>query len=244
MSGDLKGIGITGGVSDAETGADENLRTEAKEIHVDLKETEYTRRFETAEFYIKKAKIEAVQITESGLASGLYADKDVSYDETTQQYMITTYVMRGEGEERRAEVEDRRPVYPGEWIATNPRQQEGDRANNYAIPDATFQKRYEATDEPGVYRAKGKARIIKNPTGQSVVIEAPWGGPQTGDADCYFCAVCDDESLETISQTNRYILSANDFATYELVPGAAETPDKENEKFGEALVDAAENSEN
>jgi hypothetical protein len=37
-------------------------------------------------------------------------------------------------------------------------------------------------------------------------------------------------------------LSANDFATYEVVPEAAETPEKENEKFGEALIDKAQDA--
>ena len=242
MSEISKTIGMTGNISDAETGADENIATETKEIRVDLKEPEYTERFQTAEFYIKKKVVSAVQVTETGLEAGDYKDLDVEFDEATGQYVITTWVMRGEGADRRAEVEDKRRVEPGEWIVTNPLQQEGDRANNYPVPDETFKKRYEATDQAGQFRAKGKARIIKNPTGKKVVIEAPWGGEQTGDEECYFCAVCDDETLETISKDNRYILSANDFATYEVVEGAAETPEQENEKFGEALISRAEDA--
>lgn len=240
MSEEIKTIGTTSGASDAETGSDENIHTEVKEIRVDLTEPEYTERFQTAEYYIKKKVVSAVQVTETGLEAGDYAHLDVTYDEEHQQYMITTWVMRGEGESREAAIEDTRPVVPGEWIVTNPLQQPGDRANNYPVPDETFKKRYEATDEPGRYRAKGKARIIKNPTGKKVVIQAPWGGDQNGDEECYFCAVCEDATLETISKTNRYILSANDFATYELVAGAAETPEQENEKFGEAVIAKAE----
>ena len=242
MSETSKPIGMTGNISDAETGADENIATEAKEIMVDLKEPEYTELFQNAEYYIKKKVVHAVQITETCLESGDYKDLDVEFDEATGQYIITTWVMRGEGAERRAEIEDKRRVEVGEWIVTNPLQQEGDRANNYPVPDETFKKRYEATDQSGQFRAKGKARIIKNPTGKPVVIEAPWGGPQNGDAECYFCAVCDDETLETISKDNRYILSANDFATYEVVEGAAETPEQESEKFGEALISRAKES--
>ena len=229
-------------VSDAESGRDENIQTEAKEIRVDLTEEAYTKRFETAEYYIKKKVVSAVQVTETGLEAGDYKGLDVEYDEATGQYMITTWVMRGEGADRRAEVEDKRRVVPGEWIVTNPSQQPGDRANNYPVPDETFKKRYEATDQPGQYRAKGKARIIKNPTGHKVVITAPWGGDQNGDEECYFCAACEDETLETISPDNRYILSANDFATYEVVEGAAETPEQEHEKFGEALIDQAQDN--
>jgi hypothetical protein len=146
MSENIKRIGMTGNVSDAETGSDENIATETKEIEVDLKTPEYDTLFQNAEFYIKKKVVEAVQITEAGLEAGDYKDLDVEYDEQTDQYIITTWVMRGEGEERKAEVEDKRRVVPGEWIVTNPKQQEGDRANNYPVPDETFKKRYEATN--------------------------------------------------------------------------------------------------
>lgn len=115
---------------------------------VDLDSSEYTARFAEAPIYAKKAKIEAVQITQEGLESGAYADKDIRLD--GEQYVIDTYVMRERDGERVAELEDTRSVAVGEWIATNPQQQEGDRANNYAIPDETFKKRYKATDTPGV----------------------------------------------------------------------------------------------
>ena len=60
MSEEAKKIGTTGGVSDAETGSDENIHTETKEIRVDLTEAEYSERFKTAEFYIKKKVVSAV----------------------------------------------------------------------------------------------------------------------------------------------------------------------------------------
>lgn len=181
---------------------------------VDLNSEEYTARFAEAPIYAKKAKIEAVQITQEGLEAGEYDDKDVRFD--GEQYVIDTYVMREHDGERVAGLEDTRPVVVGEWIATNPLQQEGDRANNYAIPDETFKKRYKTTDEPGVYRAAGMARIIKNETGNKVEIEAPWGGSQDGDAECYFCAPYNPEEPEDLAEGERYILSENDFATYEL----------------------------
>ena len=75
-----KTIGTTSGVSDAETGHDENIASEAKEMRVDLTEAEYTERFKTAELYIKKKIVEAVQVTEIGLEAGDYASLDVEYD--------------------------------------------------------------------------------------------------------------------------------------------------------------------
>ncbi|MCQ2570916.1 MAG: hypothetical protein MJ154_01565 [Candidatus Saccharibacteria bacterium] len=216
------------------------IETEAKkELQVDLKSAEYTDLFKNAEYFIKKKVVDAIQVTEAGLAAGEYENLDVTYDEKSGQYLITTWVMRGEGADRQAAIEDTRPVVPGEWIVTNPTQQEGDRANNYPVPDETFKKRYESTDQPGQFRAKGKARIIKNPTGSPIVIEAPWGGPQNGDEECYFCAACEDETMDSISPDNRYVLSANDFATYEVVEGAAETPEQKTKKIGEALLIAA-----
>ncbi len=181
---------------------------------VDLNSAEYTVRFVEAPVYAKKARIEAVQITQSGLESGEYADKDIRLD--GEQYVIDTYVMREQDDGSRvAELEDTRPVVAGEWIATNPIQQEGDRANNYAIPDETFKKRYRATDVSGVYQAAGMARIIKNETGNKVEIEAPWGGTQEGDAKCYFCAPYNPDEPDDLAEGKRYILSENDFATYE-----------------------------
>lgn len=209
----------------------EDETTDAPEAHetgpvqVDLKTPEYDAKFRQAEYYIKKAKIKAEQITQEGLESGAYADRDIRFDEKSGGYVVDTYVMRKETAadgtvSRVARLEDTRPVVPGEWIATNPAQQEGDHPNNYAIPDETFKKKYEATDQEGVYRGKGKARIIKNETGRPVTIEAPWGGPQGGDEHCYFCAVCEDETEDSISPDNRYILSENDFATYVLASEA------------------------
>ena len=49
MSENIKKIGMTGNVSDAETGSDENIATETKEIEVDLKTPEYDTLFQNAE---------------------------------------------------------------------------------------------------------------------------------------------------------------------------------------------------
>lgn len=189
---------------------------------INLGTEEYTNQFAAAAIYAKKGVIKAVQITEDGLKAGEYADKDIRFDDEKGQYVIDTYVMRrevpveGKGCIRSAELEDTRPVEVGEWIATNPKAWESDRDNNYAIPDTTFRKRYEPTDEPGVYRAKGMARIIQNDTGEDVEIEAPWGGPQNGDAKCYFCAPYNKDNPEDLAEGDRYILSENDFAAYGL----------------------------
>ena len=187
---------------------------------IDLRSEKYTVQFSQAAIYAKKGIVRAVQITEKGLQTGAYADKDVRFDSKEGRYVIDTYVMREvatsikNGCIRSAELEDTRPVEVGEWIATNPKTWKTDRDNNYAIPDATFRKRYEPTDEPGVYRAKGMARIIPNDTGESVEIDAPWGGTQNGDAKCYFCAPYYKEHPDNLAEDDRYILSENDFAAY------------------------------
>ncbi|MBR3236347.1 hypothetical protein IKF92_01540 [Candidatus Saccharibacteria bacterium] len=189
---------------------------------INLNTGEYNDKFAMADIYAKKGIIKAIQITEDGLKAGEYADKDIRFDNEKAQYVIDTYVMRevsAEGEGgfiRKAELEDTRPVEVGEWIATNPKAYDTDRDNNYAIPDATFQKRYELTDKPGVYRAKGMARIIQNDTGDAVEIEAPWGGTQNGDEKCYFCAPYNKDDPDDLAVGDRYILSENDFVAYGL----------------------------
>lgn len=190
---------------------------------IDLNASEYTKFFASAPIYAKKGTIRAVMISAEGLEQGRYADKGVRFDTDRCEYVIDTFVMRevprSDGQPgylRIAELEDTRPVVPGEWIATNPKSHADDCDNNYAIPAATFLKRYEPTPEAGVFRAKGMARIIRNNTGTDVEIEAPWGGPQIGDANCYFCAPYDQAHPNNLAIGERYILSENDFVTYGL----------------------------
>ncbi len=189
---------------------------------INLNTAEYNHKFARAAIYAKKGVIEAVRITEAGLKSGKYASKDIRFNYKRGQYVIDTYVMRDipiKGTSiciRSAELEDTHPVEVGEWIVTNPKILETDRENNYVIPDATFHQRYEPTDEPGVYRAKGMARIIQNDTGDTVEIEEPLGSPQNGDAKCFFCAPYNKDNPDDLAEGNRYILSENDFATYGL----------------------------
>ena len=73
--------------------AEESAEKEAGPVEVDLKTEEYDALFENAELFIKKAPVEIVPVTEEGLRSGEYADKDVSYDEEQGAYIVTTYVM-------------------------------------------------------------------------------------------------------------------------------------------------------
>jgi hypothetical protein len=244
MSEEINSIDSTNVMSDAETGNDENISTESGAERIDLAAPEYEERFKTAEIYVRNHIINAIQITETGLEAGDYAAFDVQYDEQTGQFLIYTWGMHGEDADSKAVIKDVRVISPGEWLVTVPPAHSGDRVSHYPIPNEIFTKRYESTGEVGKFRIKGKSRIIKNPTGKKVVITAPWGGDQVGDEDCYFCASCDDETLETISKKNRFILSAKDFASYEPIPDIAETPEKENEKFGEALIGQALSGKN
>lgn len=184
-------------------------------LKIDLNKHKYTAAFEKAEIFAKKGSVNAEQLTQEGLESGAYADKDIRYDEASGNYVVDTYVMHeNEDGSRTAELEDTRPVEAGMWVLTNPVQQEGDHPNNYCQNDTTFQKRYEATDQPGVYRAKGMARIIKNETGRKVEIDDPWGTKQQGDENCYFCVPYDPDHPFNIPEGQAYILSENDFANY------------------------------
>ena len=181
-------------------------------LEVDLKTPEYDALFETAESYIKKAPVEIVPVTEEGLQNGEYADKDVSYDEEQGAYIVTTYVMnKKEDGSRVAEVEQTRVVKPGDWLATNPKKVETDHANNYPMSDESFHKLFQPSDQENVYYKKVPVKMIKNPTGEDIVIDDPWGKEgenkkMSGDANCM---------LAEDYKGRRYIISANDFeATY------------------------------
>lgn len=73
----------------------------------------------------------------------------------------------------------------GDWIMTNPG------GEQYIISEKKFLSRYEATNESGVYSAKGYCRAIKNPFGKPIEIMASWGSPQTGDERCLIADTCD-----------------------------------------------------
>ena len=74
----------------------------------------------------------------------------------------------------------------GDWVMTNPS------GEQYIISEKKFFGRYEATDEAGVYSAKGYCRAIKNPFGEPIEIMASWGEPQTGDENCMVADTCDE----------------------------------------------------
>ncbi len=73
----------------------------------------------------------------------------------------------------------------GDYIITNPSGEE------YIIGAEKFLARYEATDEDGVFSAKGYCRAIKNPEGVPIEIMASWGEPQYGDGECMLADTCD-----------------------------------------------------
>lgn len=80
----------------------------------------------------------------------------------------------------------------------------------YIIDADKAEKRYEPTTEDGVYRAKGMARALTNPTGAPIEITAPWGEKQFGDADCLIATVFDPAQPDVVS-SDRYIIGANEF---------------------------------
>lgn len=102
-------------------------------------------------------------------------------------------------------IETTNTANPGDAIITNPG------GEQYIIPAETFNKRYEATADEGVFRAKGMARAFKNDTGAPIEIMAPWGEPQYGDENCMIATVFDPDNPSEIG-SDRYIIGADEFA--------------------------------
>jgi len=75
----------------------------------------------------------------------------------------------------------------GDWVMTNPS------GEQYLIPESKFKDRYEPTEIPDVYAAKGYCRAILNPFDKPIEIFASWGAPQTGDEHCFIADTCDAE---------------------------------------------------
>lgn len=128
---------------------------------------------------------------------------EVEFSDTTQE--IKTTITEEDGTER---VEAINTANPGDAIIT------GNKGERYVVSAEDFGKLYEPlTDENGVitdgrYLPKNIVKCIKNPTGQEIIIDAPWGGKQTGGADCMI--------VESQINGDRYLIERGAFeATYE-----------------------------
>lgn len=114
-------------------------------------------------------------------------------------------------------VETDNTALEGDSVITNPGGEE------YIIPADRFAQRYEPTEKPGIYKAIGLVRAIKNPTGHSIKIQTSWG-EQVGEADCWITAAVDPNDFENLGPGR--IVGAQEFAEtygiYEEVYGPLE----------------------
>jgi len=91
----------------------------------------------------------------------------------------------------------------GQMVVTNPG------GEQYIIGAEKFSKRYEASETPGTYHAKGHVKAVKNPYAEPIVMEASWGEDQHGQANCMIADVCDENG---VSDGEPYIIGADEFA--------------------------------
>ncbi len=117
---------------------------------------------------------------------------------------IETVFRREDGTEY---VETTNTAHPGDAIITGPK------GEKYVLTPEEFGAMYEPLVDEGGEVMEGKflpknvVKRIKNPTGQEIVIDAPWGGDQNGEADCWL--------VESQINGDRYIIEAGAFeATY------------------------------
>jgi hypothetical protein len=89
-------------------------------------------------------------------------------------------------------------------VITNPGGEE------YIIDSEKFAGRYQATDQEGIFKAKGSVRAFRNQTGRPIQIVAPWGQPQYGDEYCMLATPYDPEEPDEISP-DRYIIAHEEF---------------------------------
>ena len=183
--------------------------------------------------YRQSKKVNAVHVTEDGLQAGEYEGLGVRWGKETfknddgsvesyEGWLIDTYVMKGDGEDRKSVYETTRRLKPGEWIVTNPKRYETDADNNYAMSDDEFQKIYHATEKDGIYASSGKlVRMFQNDTGKEVEFDGPWGR-ESGDEECFFATPYNPENPGEITN-KRYAISANDVGlSYEKVEEVGE----------------------
>jgi hypothetical protein len=138
------------------------------------------------------------EYTERLANAPVYAKKGVvSARQTTEREEVRTTLANGTEETVNVAEE-------GDVVVTNPS------GEQYVLKPDNFAKRYETTDEEGVFRAKGMARAFQNPTGGDIEIMAPWGEPQYGDADCMLATVFDPATPDVIG-ADRYIIGGAEF---------------------------------
>ncbi|PID32514.1 hypothetical protein CR970_00050 [Candidatus Saccharibacteria bacterium] len=119
----------------------------------------------------------------------------------------------------------------GDYIVTNPGKE------TYVLDPETFGKRYDPTDKDGTFRAKGMIRAFRNNTGSPVSIVPPWGGTQTGDADCMFATIYDPENPDEIG-TDRYIIGHEEFKeTYEPAEVEPVSPEETAQSLGSIALE-------
>ena len=140
---------------------------------------------------------------------------EVEFSETAQE--IETIITEEDGTER---VETVNTANPGDAIVT------GKKGERYIVSTEDFSKLYEPlTDEGGVaadgrYLPRNVVKCMENPTRQEIIIDAPWGGKQTGGADCMI--------VESQINGDRYIVERGAFEmTYEKNGPTTESNDKE-----------------
>jgi len=211
-----------------------NPENEASQrLRVDLKAPEYDEKFEQAEQFVKTSPVVVEEVTAEGLQSGAYESKGVVKN-ANGEYVLSTIVVNQSQDEngtviRTPELENTYVLEPGNFIVTNPVWRAGEPRNHFVQKTAEkvaglYEPAAEGDTLEGfsfgegelsgtVMRPKGYSEgaiqprpVIQNETGRKVEIEAPWGGTQDGNFDCYFA--------QDGSPDNRYILSQNDFAGY------------------------------
>lgn len=140
---------------------------------------------------------------------------EVEFSETAQE--IKTIITEEDGTGR---VETVNTANPGDAIVT------GKKGERYVVGAEDFGKLYEPlADEDGVtsdgrYLPRNVVKCMENPTGQEIIIDAPWGGEQTGGADCMI--------VESQINGDRYLIERSAFEmTYEKNDSTAESNDKE-----------------
>lgn len=146
----------------------------------------------------KELDLSSEEFTEALRQAQVYAKKTKVEARTAEvQERVTTVL--ADGTEETTNVAE-----PGDVIVKNPGGEE------YVLKGEKFAKRYEATSEDGVFRAKGIVRAIENPTGEEIVITAPWGEIQHGGPEAIIASILDPEDQDEVSM-DRYIIGREEF---------------------------------
>lgn len=173
-------------------------------LRLDLKAPAITNLLQHSCIYCATNTVHAIRLTDTTLASLASSGNEIFFDQQANNYM---YWLCDEKGNRTPPL----PIHPGDWLVTEPSQYGTEHSTIFIANEASFFAWYAPTDQPDRYRSRQLLHAVKNPAHIRIEALAYWGGKQSGDMNCYICAVVDPSCPDDTTLAQRFLMSAEEF---------------------------------